>query len=149
MASVRVRRATRDDWPAIAALLASHGLPLDGAEDHLAHFIVADDGTRLAGVGGLEVYGASALLRSLAVGERGRGLGTRLVDALVADARDAGVSEVVLLTTTAAAFFARFGFTRVTREDVPEALLASAEFRGACPSSALVLRLDLRHSDVP
>jgi amino-acid N-acetyltransferase len=147
MSAVQLRRATNDDWPAISALLIRHRLPLDGAADHLARFIVADDGTRLAGVGGLEVYGTCALLRSLAVDEPGKGLGTRLVDALVVEARDAGVTELVLLTTTAGAFFPRFGFAAATRDDVPAAAHASAELTGACPSSALVMRLDIRRDE--
>jgi N-acetylglutamate synthase-like GNAT family acetyltransferase len=149
MSAMTLRRATQADWPAIAALLTRHRLPLDGAADHLAHFIVAEEDADLAGVGGLEVYGTAALLRSLAVERQGMGLGTRLVEALIAQARDAGMTDVVLLTTTAGRFFPRFGFTPVARDDVPAPLLTSEEFRGACPSSALVMHLMLRREELP
>ena len=138
-----VRPAVAADWPSIAALLEAEALPRDGARDHLAHFLVAEEGDALVGVGGLEVYGATALLRSLAVRSRGQGLGTRLVGQLLQLARDHGVSEIVLLTTTAAAWFRRFGFVPTTRDAVTAALHASAEFRGACPASATVMTLRL------
>lgn len=134
------RDATDRDWDAISALLRRRGLPLDGARDHLAHFIVAEDDEGLAGVAGLEVYGESALLRSIAAAHDGRGIGHVLVEHLIARARALGVTDLVLLTTTAAGYFPRFGFETVARAEVPEALLASREFQGACPSSATVMR---------
>ena len=70
------------------------------------------------------------------------------VQALLDHASQAGVSTVVLLTTTAARFFPRFGFSVVNREDVPAAVYASAEFLGACPASATVMRLDLRREEL-
>lgn len=136
-----VRRAVEDDWEAISSLLKRKGLPVAGARDHLAQFLVAEDDSGLVGVGGLEVYGDAALLRSLVVATSGEGLGTVLVEHLIARARAMGVSELVLLTTTAARFFPRFGFAAIERADVPPALLASREFQGACPSSAQAIRL--------
>ena len=143
-----IRAASAADWPAIAALLEQSRLPLDGAADHLGNFLVADQEGRLLGVGGLEVHGDAALLRSLAVAEPGHGLGSHLVRELVALARARGVHDVVLLTTTAAAFFPRFGFVSSTRDAVPAALHASAEFRGACPASAHVMALSLRQHEL-
>ncbi|HET9726048.1 MAG TPA: hypothetical protein VFP28_03965, partial [Gemmatimonadales bacterium] len=56
------------------------------------------------------------------------------------DGRGAGVRDVYLLTTTAEHYFPRLGFACVGRETVPAALQASAEFTGACPVSAVVMR---------
>jgi amino-acid N-acetyltransferase len=137
------RDATEQDWNAISALLQREGLPLAGAREHLAHFIVAEDDEGVAGAGGLEVYGPSALLRSLVAAHHGRGIGHLLVEQLIVRARALGVTDLVLLTTTAAGYFPRFGFETVARPDVPAALLASREFQGACPSSATVMRLRL------
>ena len=61
---------------------------------------------------------------------------TRAVEA----ARAAGVRGMYLLTTSAERYFPRFGFERITREDVPDPLHASVEFRGACPASAVIMR---------
>lgn len=138
-----VRSATEHDWGAISALLEAKGLPAAGARDHLAHFLVVEHGGGLAGVGGLEVYGDAALLRSLVVATSHQGLGTVLVGALLARARALGVTDLVLLTTTAAGFFPRFGFRPIARDEVPAALLASREFQGACPSSAQAMHVRL------
>lgn len=146
--SLTVRRASAADWEPIAALLDQHRLPLAGARDHVIDFLVAVEDARVIGVAGLERYGDTALLRSVAVSSPGGGLGTRLVQALLEHAQQSGVDTVVLLTTTAAAFFPRFGFTVVTREDVPAAVHTSAEFQGACPASATAMRLVLRREEL-
>src|SRR5215469_10816229 len=86
-----------------AALLKAHGLPAaDLTEDHLQHFFfLGSDGSPL-GLIGLEIYGADALLRSLVVaeGERGRGLGSQLVEQAEDYAASQGASTIYLLTTT-------------------------------------------------
>ena len=41
MTSWTMRRATRHDWPEIAALLATADLPLAGADEHLPDFFLA------------------------------------------------------------------------------------------------------------
>lgn len=135
-----IRPATASDGPAVRALLERHGLPLDGVPDDLAGFVVADgEAGVLAGVAGLERYGDAALLRSVAVDAAGQGTGAALLARVLADAEAAGVRTVILLTTTAEAYFPRFGFARVDRAAVPDAVRASAEFRGACPASAAVM----------
>jgi amino-acid N-acetyltransferase len=55
-------------------------------------------------------------------------------------ARERGVREMYLLTTTAERWFPRFGFTRIAREQVPDAVRGSVEFREACPAFAAVMR---------
>jgi amino-acid N-acetyltransferase len=74
---------------------------------------------------------------------RGSGLGERLVRELLARARASAVQELVLLTTTAEHWFPRFGFERIERSAAPSVLQASEEFKGACPASAVVMRLHL------
>lgn len=44
------------------------------------------------------------------------------------------------LVARADGFFPRFGFTRVTRADVPAGVRQSIEFTAACPASAIVMR---------
>lgn len=137
-----VRPATQADWPAIEALLRGHGLPLQGAREHLEGFLVAVDGQRLLGCAGVEAHGDVGLLRSVAVApeHRGRGLGAALVGAALAEAARRGLAGPYLLTTTAEAWFPRWGFERIDTADAPAALRASAEFRGACPASAVCMR---------
>ncbi len=138
---MQLRKAEAVDWDAVRTLLSQAKLPTDGAREHLAHFIVAEDDHGIAGVIGRETYGNVALLRSVVVSERARGtgLGGDLVRALEQRATAAGVQEIVLLTTTAERWFPRFGYAVIERADVPAALHASAELRGACPASAIVM----------
>jgi amino-acid N-acetyltransferase len=58
-------------------------------------------------------------------------------------ARERGVRNVYLLTTTASQFFPRFGFAAIPRTELDPALAQSEELRGACPASALVMRAAL------
>jgi amino-acid N-acetyltransferase len=138
------RSASAEDWPHVAALLQDAHLPLDGAQGHLNHFLLAFEGGILAGVAGIELYDEAGLLRSVAVKERNKGLGRELVQRTIEQARMVGVSKLVLLTDTAADYFPRFGFTRISREGVPAAVKASEEFQGACPDSAIAMQLSLQ-----
>lgn len=148
--AVSVRPAVASDWPAISALLQSEGLPLDGARDHLNDFRVAERDGHLVGCAGIEDYGSAALLRSVAVAdsERNQGVGSALVDAILENAAACGIAEICLLTTTAEKYFERRGFRRDAIADAPPALRASAEFRGACPASAVFMRRGLNRSAV-
>ncbi len=129
MQNVCLHQAGSSDWPTMAELLTSAGLPLEGAQAHLAEFLLAFRAGRIIGMVGLERYGDAALLRSLVVipSEQGNGLGRELVRHLLDR---------------------RFGFTRVTGSDIPAAVMVSAEFQGACPSSAVAMRLDLSRPPV-
>jgi amino-acid N-acetyltransferase len=137
--------ATPPDLPAIFDLLDRSKLPRDGVGDHIATTLVAKDDRHLVGTAALELYGESALLRSVAVAaeQRGRGLGQALTSAALDLALRRGVRTVYLLTETAADFFPKFGFRPIPRSEVEEAVLGSAEFRSACPESALVMRKGL------
>jgi L-amino acid N-acyltransferase YncA len=147
---LRFRRATRGDWPAITVLLGAASLPLAGAEEQLDHFVLAirrddivgcatyESGTAAAGA----ESGRAVLLRSVALApaERGAGAGRLIVERALERARQVGGTSAILLTTTAEAFFGHLGFERITRADVPASLLESAEFTGACPASAVIMR---------
>lgn len=142
-----IRRARTEDWPSIRALLEALNLPIDGAESHVADFLVATNppSNIAIGVAGLERYGEVGLIRSVAVADdvAARGLGSALVGALLQNAGERGIGAVYLLTTTAADWFPRFGFRVIRREDLPQALGESAELRGACPSTAVAMELQL------
>src|SRR5436309_14007042 len=145
MSSWIMRHATPHDWPKITALLAMADLPVVGAEAHLSDFFLAFRDDVLIGSAGLERYGDTALLRSVAVAssERGHHLGQALVQQLLAYAVSLGVRQVVLLTTTASDFFLRFGFQPISRAGVPSVAQASVEFQEACPASATAMSLVL------
>jgi amino-acid N-acetyltransferase len=143
--AMNYRRAAPGDWAAIERLLNEGALPLAGARAHLSQFMVCEDDAEIRGCVGAELYGDVALLRSLTVAGslRGRGAGVALVDQMLGRLRAHDVRQVALLTTTAAPFFAKLGFSEVKRGELPAALQASEELKGACPDSAtaMVLRL--------
>ncbi len=143
-----LRNATATDATAVEALLAAAQLPLVGVRDALESFTVAEDGSRIVGVAGIEECGEDtgyALLRSVAVDPewRGRELGQALVARAIASAQERGIRSLYLLTTTAEAWFPRFGFAITSRDAVPDEVRASAEFCSACPASATVMVLHL------
>jgi amino-acid N-acetyltransferase len=128
---------TNPEETAVKNLLSASGLPTaDLTAKHMPYFFgYASDG-ELVGVVGLELFGAAALLRSLAVTEglRGSGLGSRLVEHAERHARDQGVESLYLLTTTAETFFLRRGYVLVPRDEAPAAIKGSTEFAGICPA---------------
>jgi len=137
-----VRAADVADLPAMLELLRESALPVEGVPEHVDTFLVAEHAGSLHGMVGLERYGEVALLRSLVVHARARGtgLGAQLVHAIESRAQRDGAQSLVLLTTTAAEWFPRFGFVPTTREAVPVAVTASVEFQGVCPASAVVMQ---------
>ena len=140
-----VRSADSSDHRAVVGLLEDAGLPVAGVLPALPEFYVAELEGRVVGAVGLEVYGRDALLRSAVVEKvaRNSGLGVALVERILDHARARGLRDVYLLTTTADRYFPRFGFERIIREDVPDDVKVSVEFREACPASAVVMRKTL------
>jgi len=142
--SISVSKASRADLDELLALLAVVNLPTEGVVDYIDHFWVARDiDSRLVGCAGLEMYGRLGLLRSVAVSPDSQhaGLGSKLTSAILDEATEAGVEEVVLLTTTARDFFARrFGFIEADRADYNERLAVSREWSlPRCSSAAFML----------
>ena len=142
---VELRSARSGDLREVLALLGAAGLPSAGVAETFSHFFVAEEHGRLIGAAGLEIYGPSALLRSVVVEDewRGSGVGRSLIDLALREAKTRGIEDVFLLTTTAEHYFPRFGFACVSREAVSEDVKASMEFQGACPASATVMRKTL------
>jgi amino-acid N-acetyltransferase len=124
-------------------LLRRCDLPVTDVRDRWGHyFVVHEDDGRVVGVGGLELYGDDGLLRSLAVDTeyRSQGLGASLVEAICARARRLGLGVVYLLTTDANGYFTRLGFEDCPRDNAPEGIRASWEFKVGCPSTAALMK---------
>lgn len=141
-----LRNATAADLPAIHALLEHNGLPTSDLGASGATFTIACEGDRIIGAGALERFGDSALLRSVAVDPayRTKGLGRQIVKAVENQARAAGITQLVLLTETARAFFEHQDYHRVDRAQAPKAVQGSTEFRSLCPASCECLLKRLR-----
>lgn len=139
---IAYRPGTEGDIAAIEQLLRASGLPTQDLTQAKPVFDVAIAGGALVGCVGLEVFGSSALLRSLAVesSTRNRGVARNLVRLALDRAVAAGASELLLLTTTAKAAFIRLGFEPVPRDSAPHEIRASTQLSSVCPSSAVLMR---------
>lgn len=127
------------DEAALLELLAVAELPSeDLTPEMLEDFLVAHLDGRLVGSAGLEHHEDVGLLRSVAVEEahRGTGLGKKLVEAMEEQAREAGVRDLYVLTTTAEGFFAGLGYKTAARERAPEAIKTTEQFSKLCPSTS-------------
>ncbi len=148
---IQISPAGKEDKEGIQALLAENGLPGEDISSHLGNFIVAKEGRDIVGCIGMEIYGKIGFLRSLAVRNSHRHQG--YAEALYRDcerrAAALGIEDLYLLTVTAESFFARRGWMRIKREEAPEAISQTAEFKGLCPESALCMRKQVAFSIIP
>jgi amino-acid N-acetyltransferase len=140
-ATLTFSAAQPSDRTALIKLLQSAALPIEDLPHSLESFILAKEDGHVVGSVGVELYGTTALLRSLAVTatKQGTGLGKYLVEQAMQLAFQHGVQAVYLITTTATGFFQNQGFTLVDRTQVPASIRQTAQFTGICPSSAMVL----------
>jgi amino-acid N-acetyltransferase len=147
--AVNLRAARPRNLAAIRRLLIEAGLPTSGVEDHLETFVVVEADTKgvasvdgdILGVGGLEIHGRFALLRSLAVGaeSRRKGIASTICARLEDEALGRGIDRIYLLTETAESFFAGRGYSVSARADAPAEILATEEFTTLCPESAVLM----------
>ncbi len=144
MIPAKVEPARPGDLDAIETLLAASGLPLEGVRD-ATRFLVIRQGPDLVACCGLEVHGASCVLRSLAVtpGSRGQGLGHLLIRSTIDLAREAGCADAYLLTNTIESVVAGYGFRPVERGEIPAEPLRSREFAISACSRATIMHLRL------
>ncbi len=140
----QMRAANNSDQDAVSALLAASKLAmLDSSSQFGPQYVVAHDSKdRLVGVAGLEIYGADALLRSVAVAPlfRSQGLGRQLTQDRLQWAVEHGVSAIYLLTTDASSYWRRHGFSEISREEAPSSLRSTSQWSGACSASAIAMK---------
>ena len=127
--NIDIRAARDNDAEPIVALLNPYVdqelvLPRTSAEirDHIANFLVAETAGELLGAVALRDFGEGLHeIRSLVVApaHAGAGLGSRLVDAAVALARQRGAARIFALTMRPR-LFVRLGFDIVGMEHFPE-----------------------------
>ncbi len=136
------------DLAQLESLLRAHHLPYEDCADHPQIFCGIFDGNELIAAGGLEPVAEYALLRSIVVVERyrARGLAQSIAERLLRKAESEGRAAVYLLTETAEDYFARQGFERVAREQVPAAVTRTRQFASLCPDSASCMRMTLPRS---
>jgi len=152
--SVTVRAASVADGQAICELVNTYArrglmLPLSQSAVYQAirDFVVAEEEGQVLACGALQItWGDLGEIRSLAVadGWQGRGLGRRIVEELLEEARELGLPRVFALTYQEA-FFQRLGFQPIGKESLPQKIWADCidciKFPN-CDEEALVLHLE-------
>lgn len=131
-------------------LLISSNLVPEGLEkDNLYLFYESDESVSVVGVIGVETYGDSCLLRSLAVrgDKRNHGIARKLIREALNFARLGKKLNVYLITETIGDTMLRYGFSNIAREDVPEDILKSPFFNGICPCSCQIMHKNLGESN--
>ncbi|MBW1798741.1 MAG: N-acetyltransferase [Deltaproteobacteria bacterium] len=153
---VNIRKAVISDIEAIHRLLnhyADEGLllprSLSELYDHLRDFVVLEENDpdhRVLGVCGLRIcWDDLAEIKSLAVVQHmhGEGMGTRLVETCIREARSLGLKRVFTLTYVPA-FFRKLGFGDVEKSVLPHKIWADClncpKFPN-CDETALMIEL--------
>lgn len=137
---MEIKRISPDDT--LKELLLSCELPVSDIDSNSSSvFLGAFEFGSLLGVVATEIYGVVGLLRSLAVGMafRNSGVGAKLVEAIELSASEQGVRDLYLLTSTAEAYFLKHGYARLPRDEAPEFIQSTSQFKGVCPASAVLL----------
>ena len=128
-AKMRIRKAKICDVEAIHFLInkyAGEGLMLAKSRmalyENLRDFIVAEQDEIVLGVGALHIIWEDlAEIRSLAVDRKccKKGIGKKIINELIKEARELGICEVFTLTYKLE-FFEKCGFIKVDKEGLPK-----------------------------
>jgi amino-acid N-acetyltransferase len=142
-----------DDVPAILALVSEHarrGTVLPRTRHSICStiddWLVAEAGGKILGCVSLLGYTSGlAEVRTLVVRDsvQGLGVGTLLVEALLAEARQRSIPKLFALTR-AVPYFERFGFSVTDRDAFPEKVWRDCQqcpFLDNCDETAVVLQL--------
>jgi N-acetylglutamate synthase-like GNAT family acetyltransferase len=140
---LRIVPIEQTDYAALAGVLAENNLlagDLDG--DNKRFFAFVDGSGWRVGVGGLELYGSAAILRSFFTisHHRGQGLGGQMLEELLSTAKALGVADVYLFTVEAEAFFNKHGFLTVDRTVAPAGVRDSRQFVEHCHNASFMHR---------
>lgn len=138
-AALILRRALREDIPAMAALIIAGELPPLFIEEFVEGFIVAEHAGEIVACGGLELYGDCGMIRSVVVDERlrGAGVGKRIAQLLEEDARAYGARVIYLFAEHAWQFWQRLGYADIADDDWEDAPRACWQYRFIAPHRAL------------
>ena len=142
---ITIELAEKDNLSLLQSILKQNDLPTDDIYNNSIRFFVARENDRILGLVGLEVHKPFGLLRSLVVLNefKNKQIGKKLVEYLMTVSKSEEIKELYLLTTTADKYFSKFGFIQVEREQVPDSIKQTEEFKSICPDSAEVMKKQL------
>ncbi|TQV62289.1 MAG: N-acetyltransferase [Sulfurovum sp.] len=126
---IELKKATLRDIKEMQSMVVSEvrdGIILKRSDDEIAtnirSYVLAKEGNRLVGYGSLHIHSASlAEIRSLIVDKayRSQGVGKKIVNFALDEAKDYEVEEVLVLTYSAE-FFKKLGFLEIPKTDIPD-----------------------------
>jgi N-acetylglutamate synthase-like GNAT family acetyltransferase len=108
------RRGRPGDESRFSELIIHGELPPFFISEFVEGFVAAEYDGVVIGCGGLEIYEDCGVIRSVVVDEnaRNRGIGERMAELLMDDARAAGATDLYLFTMHAWKFWQRLGFEK-------------------------------------
>lgn len=127
-----MHRVTPADVPPLREFLAEADLTLSGLDDPAVRlWVERDAGGGILGSTGYELSadGREALIRSVAVGERGRGRGTVLARYALQQAAAEGAERAWLFSRRSGRFWQRLGFASADRHELAAALPDTQQVR--------------------
>ena len=126
---IKLRKAKLKDIPAMQKLVekeVQEGIILKRDNNEVAtnirSYVLSFKDDELVGYGALHIHSDTlGEIRSLIVKEsaRGLGVGKKIVEYCIKEAKELGVKEILVLTYIAP-FFEKFGFKQIDKEKIPE-----------------------------
>lgn len=152
--AITLRRATRDDLPAIRALRLEAGWQahdwalIDAMQEPHAAFFVMEEGARPVAMGSGIAYGRLGVVGNMVVAgdHRRRGLGSRVLEAVLDFLASRGAERVELFATpTGRLLYERHGFTTMAPGGMVE--IAVADLRDLAAEGTTVREASLADLD--
>lgn len=142
---MKINELSIEEFDSVFKLLSGAKLDHSDLKQPNIRLFRFEENGEMVGVGGLEVFGNQALLRSIAVKEelQGKGYGKTIVAKMEEVAQQSQIKALYLLTNTAAGFFKANGYQVIERENFAEPLKQTAQFAGLCPVSAVCMKKEM------
>jgi amino-acid N-acetyltransferase len=142
---LEVKKLEEDETGALQHLLKSDQLCFNDINDQGVHLFGVHLNDELVGYFGYELFKNQALFRSMVVVPRARnkGYGSIIWNQAKEQMVTEGISDVYLLTNTAAPFFSKLGFEEMARASAPEPILATTEFKEFCPADSVCMKIKI------
>lgn len=148
MKNLTLKSAINEELDKALSLLENNHLPTSDIGKNVELYTVYDH-QNLIGTIGLEAFNtclpdrqAEGLLRSFSLDSavQNKGFGSKILTIFEEKISENGIKNLYLLTTTAQGFFEKNNYQTILRDDVSEVIRQTTEFKGTCPSSAIVMK---------
>ena len=142
---LEIIKLNKEEREELKNLLSSNQLCFNDINEQGVHLFGVQIKDQLVGFFGYELFDKLALFRSMMVlpEARNKGYGGLIWSQAKEKLQDEEVSEVYLLTNTAAPFFSKQGFTEVARTTAPEPISNTTEFKEFCPADSIFMKINL------